>query len=101
MHNYIADKSTHINVLYCIGWLFDITGDFRYVLYVIFVIPMIAAFLIGISSRVKVEKHLSLAEKNNARKTDVEGSEGEEGVSRRWFDNLVNTGPLIQYETSV
>ena len=91
-----------MNVLISAGWLFDVSGDFRYVLYVIFVISMIAAFLIGISSRVKVEKHLSLKEKSNARKTDVEGSECEEGVSQHWFDNPVSTGVLLfHYETSV
>ena len=90
-----------MNVLYYIGWVFDITGDFRYVLYFMFVIPMIAAVLFAISSRVKVEKHFSLAEKSNARKTDVESSEVREDVSHCFLDDLAIAGALPYYETSV
>ncbi|CAB4031571.1 monocarboxylate transporter 12-B [Paramuricea clavata] len=84
-----------------LGWVFDITGDFRYVLYFMFVIPMIAAVLFAISSRVKVEKYFSLAEKSNARKTDVESSEVREDVSHCFLDDLAIAGALPYYETSV
>ena len=83
-----------------LGWLFDITGDFRYVFYVMFVISMIAAVLSAMSSYVSVEKHLSLMEKSNLRKTHIESSEAGEDVSCCFFDNLVIEGALL-YETSV
>jgi hypothetical protein len=61
---------------------------------------MTAAVLSAMSSRVTVEKHLSLREKSNLAKIDLESSEVEEDVSCCFVDNLVITGGLL-YETSV
>ncbi len=65
-----------------------------------FVISMIAAVLSALSSCVKVEKHLSLAEKSRAREIDIESSEAREDVSHCFLDNFVIAGVLF-YETSV
>ena len=46
-----------------LGCMFDVTGDFRYVFYAIFVLSFFSGFLICISSFVKVDKEFSLHEK--------------------------------------
>ena len=92
--------SSLMNVPYFIGWLFDITGDFRYVLHILFVVPVIAAVLIAISSRVKVEKHLSLAEKVNTRKIEDENTKVEDS-HHCFLDSVVITKKFFYHETSV
>ncbi|XP_028397750.1 monocarboxylate transporter 12-like [Dendronephthya gigantea] len=86
-----------------LGWLFDITGDFRYALYIMTVISITAAIFLAISSHVNVEKHLSLSEKRNARKTYVIESDEARGVkdSLCFFHDKLIIPETITYETSV
>ena len=52
-----------MTVNFVLGWVFDKTGDFRYVFYTILATSSLAAFLLAVSSRVTVEESLSLKEK--------------------------------------
>lgn len=44
---------------YCLGWLFDVTGDFRYVFYIISANSLLAAFLLFLCTRLTTDSRLA------------------------------------------
>ena len=81
-----------MTVNFILGWVFDKTGDFRYVFYTILATSSLAAFLLVVSSRVTVEESLSLKEKaKHLKKCELTAETSEPNVSRS----------ILLYETSV
>ena len=86
-------------MLLSLGWIFDQTGDFRYVFYAVFVTSSLAAFLLTISSCVKVEKELSLVQKSMEKK-EVETFKLAEDETRL-YESGVDPANKMLYETTV
>ena len=77
------------------GWIFDETNDFRYVFYTGSGLSLLAAVILNISSRVRVEKELSLVQKSKGGKEHDVSSELTESQSGMESDTK------LVYETAV
>ena len=78
-----------------VGWIFDETNDFRYVFYTVSGLSLLAAFILNISSRIRVEKEYSLIQKSKDDAEDLASCEIAESES-----GTMSQTKLV-YETTV